>query len=516
MAQVYKAWHTELHRYEALKLLRDSMTHEATIVARFLSEARTAAKLQHPNIATIYSVGDGNGSQPYFTMELIEGRDLGEHLRRHGPLTLDDATPLLQQIAEAIDYAHSLGVIHRDIKPANILLGDLPSGGYTVKLVDFGIARVQAEEAAARLTQTGGIVGTPKYISPEQASEQPVDYRADIYSFGVVAYEMLCGRTPFEGPEPATTMALLMAHVYSEPPTPRDLAPSLSQTTSDALLRSLAKSPEARFSACGEFVRVLTAPRAAEPPTTTSPNIVTAPKAAAVESNATRTAARSPRTIWPLVGAAVFGALTLATVFAVTRLSPTAARIGGGAKPAAITRQNAVLTTPIPASDPKQLTALSEKPATPAPLPATQTPLTPLVNHPETAVPAPILPAPRAATHPAATAAHATATAAKPAVNVTKHSPLPMTAHALPHDRHPRSLTLRRRPRLVKARITGRLTNHRNLAAAWDASYHQEMALANSFRAKGDVVQANAMAQNAEDSRRHAFSAAKPRKRRAR
>ena len=647
VAQVYKAWHTKLHRYEALKLLRDSMSHEATIVARFLSEARTAAKLRHPHIATIYSIGDGDGSQPYFTMEMIEGRDLGEHLRRHGPMTLGEAAPLLHQIAEAIDYAHSVGVIHRDIKPANILLGDWPSGGYTVKLVDFGIARVQAEEAASRITQTGGIVGTPKYISPEQANEQPVDYRTDIYSLGVVAYEMVCGRTPFEGPEPATTMALLMAHVHSAPPAPRDLEPALSQTTNDALLRSLAKSPQDRFSTCGEFVRVLTAPRIAEAaapatlaasaqradPVTVAPAapaprpapmtaataapaprgstttsvpaprgatapaspatrdaIATSAPAASAQRAAPATEARPRRALWALIGAAILGVLVLAAVFARTHMPPrafhgdaethTAATVPRNARtPAATTPRDAhAISPPSPGSHPAAPHVVAAKPAAPKPphvvavkpaaltpsrlLPGKQTApsqpkaaqakriappptkvsvaapaahVTPsMISVPKAApkhvaaVPPkpaahPATPAPKPAAHPAAPAskpvAHAAAPAKhapKPAAHVARRAPRSVTAIASSRNHWRRKPLLRRKWRPLRTRMAGHPRPPRALAAAWESSSRQEMALAHSFHARGDSVQANALAQNAEDSRRHALNVSKTSKRKRR
>ncbi|MEO7717933.1 MAG: protein kinase [Capsulimonas sp.] len=581
VAQVYKAWHMNLQRFEALKLLRDSMAHEETIVARFLSEARTAAKLSHRHIATIYSVGDGNGSRPYFTMELIKGRDLGEHLRRRGPLTLSEAAPLLHQIAEAIDYAHSVGVIHRDIKPANILLEDMNSGGYMVKLVDFGISRVAEEDAAARLTQTGGIVGTPKYISPEQANEQPVDYRSDIYSFGVVAYEMMCGRTPFESSETATAMALLMAHVHNAPPPPRELAPSLSQTTSDALLRCLAKSPGERFSTCGEFVRVLTAPRGAEPsspvigtasPAAPSPPAETkitfsaAPKVTqAVESSAPPAVTNPRRTILTAIGAAAAGALAVCVVFAFTHKAPPPTPIGRKIKaPVISVQRNAtppLLSKPIHAptpvaaqkaapavAPPKVAPRVTAQKVAPPPTPA-KAPMTLLVNHTEAPLPAPVKLAPKnavpsppaptiakvkpavvvkptvaavkpavavvrpavAAVKPTAPAVKPATSAAKPAVRKTAQPHLAIAAAHTPiRNRRVRAAQLRRKSRVQKAHPPARIVKVHTLADAWKASYRKELALSHSFRAKGDLVQANALAQNAEDSRRHATLTPKP------
>ncbi len=149
MAQVYRAWHTGLHRDEALKMLSSQMCHDREFVQRFLNEARTAARLRHPHIATIHAVAAPDAPRPYFTMELIEGGDLADLLSSAGALPPDTALPLIRQIAQALDYAHEQGIIHRDIKPANILLHRDPGGGLQVKLVDFGM-RGRNRTAAVR------------------------------------------------------------------------------------------------------------------------------------------------------------------------------------------------------------------------------------------------------------------------------------------------------------------------------------------------------------------------------
>lgn len=259
MACVYRVWHTGLHRHEALKLLAPHMTYDRVFIERFLMEARTAAGLSFPNIGMLYSVSLPDADIPYFTMELIEGGDLAGMLDERGKLTLDEALPLLVQIAAGLNFAHSRGVIHRDVKPANILLdGDPPNP--IIKIVDFGIARA-LESDATRLTKAGSIVGTPEYMSPEQAgSGAEVSERSDQYSLGVIAYEMLCGQTPFPSKTFESALAMLMCQVREPPPNPLTFAPDLPPYVVDALMKALAKDPADRFESCLAFVGALQQP----------------------------------------------------------------------------------------------------------------------------------------------------------------------------------------------------------------------------------------------------------------
>ena len=255
MAQVYKAWNTGLHRHEAFKVLPPQMTFDRSFVERFLTEARTAASLRHPHIATIHTVSRPNEPQPFFTMELVEGCDLAELLRRRGQLSWTEALPILRQIASALDYAHSHGIIHRDVKPANILLENDGRGGWNVKVVDFGIARAQEAGDGARLTKTGMIVGTPEYMSPEQGgSGLPVDHRTDQYSLGVIAYEVLCGRPPFAVGPNGTAMTVIMAHIRDVPRAPMEQVSALPLDVNNAILKTLAKDPLDRFDSCAAFL----------------------------------------------------------------------------------------------------------------------------------------------------------------------------------------------------------------------------------------------------------------------
>ena len=303
MAEVYKVWHQDLHRHEAMKVLPPALTHDRSFVERFLREARTAAGLHHPNIATVYTVSGADAPQPYFTMELLEGGDLADLIEARGRFSLEQASPILRQIAAALDYAHGRGLMHRDVKPANVML---TASGEThdIKVVDFGLARAQEAQGGTRMTQTGMIVGTPEYMSPEQGgSGAPVDHRTDIYALGVVAYEMLCGEPPFKAARDTSMLAVIMQHVRDAPRPPLELAPSLTKSANAAILRALAKEPEERFGSCGEFIKALEG----------APQSGSVRKPAAVPR--TEAAAGGVKKAGPLVpmllGAALFGGVGL-------------------------------------------------------------------------------------------------------------------------------------------------------------------------------------------------------------
>ena len=271
MADVYKVWNTGLHRYEALKAPKPHFAYDPTFVSRFLTEARTAASLQHPHIATIHTVSDIHASQPFFTMELIDGGDLADLLRQQGRLALPEAISLLRQIAAALDHAHSRGIIHRDVKPANVLLQSDGHSGWTVKVVDFGIARAQEAGGGARLTKTGMIVGTPEYMSPEQGgSGAKVDQRTDVYSLGVMAYEMVCGQPPFSAGPDGSVITVIMSHIRDLPRPPLQQVPGLPVPVNNAILMALAKDPADRFQSCTDFVNALAGNVAVNIPVTPS------------------------------------------------------------------------------------------------------------------------------------------------------------------------------------------------------------------------------------------------------
>ncbi|HYC52131.1 MAG TPA: serine/threonine-protein kinase [Gemmatimonadaceae bacterium] len=238
MSVVYRARDVRLNRLVAIKVLPPELAYDPAVRTRFTREAQTSAQLSHSHIVPIYDVGETEGIA-YFVMGYVTGGNLAALLAREPRQPLDETRRIICEVADALAYAHTRGVIHRDIKPDNILL-DRDTGRAMV--TDFGIAR--AMEGGTRLTQTGIAVGTPTYMSPEQAEGREVDGRSDIYSLGVVGYQMLTGRVPFTA---ASSMALLLKHVTERPRAIAELRPDTPRVLRDAVERSLMKSPEDRW-----------------------------------------------------------------------------------------------------------------------------------------------------------------------------------------------------------------------------------------------------------------------------
>ncbi|HEY2376860.1 MAG TPA: protein kinase [Gemmatimonadaceae bacterium] len=239
MSVVYRALDRRLNRPVAIKVLPPELAHDPAIRTRFTREAQTSAQLSHAHIVPIYDVGEREGLA-YIVMAIVTGGNLAMLLTREPRQPLDEVRRLVAEIADALAYAHLRGVIHRDVKPDNILL-DEASGRAMV--TDFGIAR--AIEASTRLTVTGIAVGTPGYMSPEQAvGDREIDGRSDVYSLGVLGYQMLTGRLPFSA---ANSMALLLKHVSAPPPPVLELRPDAPRALREAIERALAKSPEDRW-----------------------------------------------------------------------------------------------------------------------------------------------------------------------------------------------------------------------------------------------------------------------------
>src|ERR687884_690517 len=241
MADVYLAEDQELGRRVALKLLDDRHASDAQFVERFRREAQSAAGLNHPNIVSIYDRGDAEGTY-YISMEYLDGRTLKELLVRNGPTPIPIAIDYARQILSALAFAHRNGIVHRDIKPHNIVVG--PDG--RLKVTDFGIAR----SGASQMTEAGSIVGTAQYLSPEQARGAPVDPRSDIYSVGVVLYEMLTGKVPFTGDTP---VEIAMKHLSQVPELPSELRPNIPHDLDAVVMRALAKDPEQRYGTAEEM-----------------------------------------------------------------------------------------------------------------------------------------------------------------------------------------------------------------------------------------------------------------------
>jgi len=251
-AVVYKARDTTLDRVVALKVLDLYWAKDPSFVTRFRQEARGAARLRHPNIITVYEAGEAEG-QLFIAMEYVPGRTLQELLEREGALPLERTSSILEQVADALDYAHQQGVIHRDVKPANIMVEDTEHG-QRATLMDFGLVKAMAGSTA--LTSMGTLLGSPEYMAPEQADPEraaEVGPAADRYALGIVAYQMLTGRVPFIGNTPAT----LNAHEHKPVPHPRSLRPELSERAVAALLKMLAKAPGDRYPTATAFVAAL-------------------------------------------------------------------------------------------------------------------------------------------------------------------------------------------------------------------------------------------------------------------
>lgn len=246
MAVVYKAYQPSMERYVAVKVLPQELASEAEFVGRFRQEARLLAGMQHPHILPIFDFGEREGFT-YIVMPYVKSGTLADRMRGE-PLDIEQSTRIVTQIGEALDYAHERGLIHRDIKPSNILLDERGNA----LLTDFGIAKLH--EATAGFTNTGGVIGTPSYMSPEQGQGDTVDNRTDIYSLGVVFFEMVTGRVPFEADTP---IAVVLKHITDPLPSPRELNPSVPLLIERVIARATAKDPERRFRSAQQMVHAL-------------------------------------------------------------------------------------------------------------------------------------------------------------------------------------------------------------------------------------------------------------------
>ena len=252
---VYKAWQDGMERDVAIKILHRQLLADPAMVERFHREARAVARLSHPNIVNVYSTGTTDYDAPFLAMEYIEGQRLDEVMER-GPLPIDRSIRIIRQIVSALADSHAEGVVHRDLKPANVFLVQHRRTPDFVKIVDFGVAMLRGpSEDLNRLTNDGAVCGTPNYIAPEQAHGRRVDQRADLYSVGVLLYEMVTGRVPFEG----SGMAVLLAHVHKPVPPPSTRAPSVGAELEHIILRCLEKDPNLRFQTADELADALDA-----------------------------------------------------------------------------------------------------------------------------------------------------------------------------------------------------------------------------------------------------------------
>ncbi|MDQ3619224.1 MAG: Stk1 family PASTA domain-containing Ser/Thr kinase, partial [Actinomycetota bacterium] len=245
MAEVYRARDELLGREVAVKVLSDKFSRDHSFVERFRREAQSAANLNHPNIASIYDYGDDGGTY-FIVMEYIDGQPLSDVIEADAPLMPERAAEVASDVARALERAHASGLVHRDIKPGNIMMN---SNGQT-KVTDFGIARALTSDGEATMTQTGMVIGTASYLSPEQAQGNPVDPRSDVYALGCVLYEMLTGSAPFTGDSP---LSIAYKHVRENPEPPSHLNPDVPQELDAIVLKAMAKNPDNRFSGAAEM-----------------------------------------------------------------------------------------------------------------------------------------------------------------------------------------------------------------------------------------------------------------------
>jgi serine/threonine protein kinase len=266
MAEVWEAQDQTLGRAVAVKVLHSHLAHDESFLERFRREAIAAARLAHPNVVATYDTGT-DGDVAFIVMELVHGRTLRQVLSDEGPMNPRRVVDIGAQVADALNYAHRAGVIHRDVKPANILLCD----DGRAKVADFGIAKAaieaiedatgagpvpggRAPTSTADLTQSGAIVGTAKYLSPEQVNGEAVDGRSDVYALGVVLYEMVCGRPPYAGD---TDVAVALQHLSGSPLPPRQVRAGIPRSLESVVLRAMAKNPAGRYATAGQLQTAL-------------------------------------------------------------------------------------------------------------------------------------------------------------------------------------------------------------------------------------------------------------------
>ena len=338
MAAVYKAYQPAMDRDVALKVLPRHFATDPQFMGRFQQEARLLAKLQHPHILPVFDFGETDG-YTYIVMPYVESGTL-TNLMHGQPLPLELVRKIISQVGDALDYAHTRGLIHRDVKPSNVLI----DGRGNCLLTDFGLAKIV--EGSLHMTTSGMIMGTPAYMSPEQGLGEKLDARTDIYSLGVILYEVATGRAPYSAETP---MGVVFKHIYDPLPPPRKLDPSLPEALERVILKALAKKTEQRFSTANEMVRAL---QAAIPETVISETISKPEPIPAMERPVEAAGQMTPpqllgqsvlltavgwaaaviiglifRSIHPLLGAAIAGAIgALGISIAWRRIEPSVSR----------------------------------------------------------------------------------------------------------------------------------------------------------------------------------------------
>lgn len=441
MADVFAGVDRPLGRPVAIKRLRPAYAADPAFVERFKREAQAAAAVNHPNVVAIYDWGEQDGTY-YLVMEYVPGSNLSELLSHQGPLPEDQALDLASQIAAGLEAAHRHGLVHRDMKPHNVLVD--PQG--RAKLTDFGIARAASE---VPITESRVVLGSARYIAPEQLQGQEADARSDLYSLGVVLYELLTGQAPFDG---TTTTAILARHLHGTPRPPRQLRPALSAATESIVLKALARDPAQRYQTAADLRRALERARATL--------AATAPVAhSGMLAGATGWLARP----WPRFGVGrdrAWLVLPLALLFplvvggvALLRHWPEASAGGQTAAPGAtlarpdsatsvatLGPQRAIAPLDQPAPTPIPPPTVVALPTPPVPTPAYQSvaasPASPApTNAPETADSGAIAPAPAQDAAASAPAASSAAAPPPPAAAAAAPPAPPVPGHRAPHPK---------------------------------------------------------------------------------
>ncbi|MFF3878003.1 serine/threonine-protein kinase [Streptomyces sp. NPDC001978] len=356
MGEVWRAADQVLGRSVAVKLLR---TEEVTDTERFRLEAQTAARLNHPNVVSVYDFGSHHG-QLYLVMELVDGWSLAQERSLRGTLDPQEAAAIAAQVAAGLSAAHREGVIHRDIKPANVML----TSSHTAKITDFGIARF-TDDAASTLTATGKIIGTADYLAPERALGQPAQPASDVYSLGCVLYQLLTGQPPFQG---ATSLAVVQQHVNAAPIPAAQLRPGVPQLLSDYVMHLLVKDPAHRPSA-EQAADWLTGQERIQSPmepdgTAPMPTPLSAPSPPP-QAAAAHTVHSRPRGRRKLASKVVLGGAGIALFAAAATIG--ASLTSGDESPSSPTSSTPAAVTPAPASEMPTTTVPSAAPSTTAP-----------------------------------------------------------------------------------------------------------------------------------------------------
>jgi serine/threonine-protein kinase len=283
---VYAAEHAVIGKRAAIKVLHRRYSSEPHVVARFLQEARSVNRIRHRGIVDVFAFDVLPDGRQYLVMELLEGTPLESLLNEQGRLALDEAYPILRSVADALDAAHAAGIAHRDLKPANVFVLRERDGSVAAKLLDFGVAKLTDDEGGQHRTATGVAIGTPNYMSPEQCRGKNVDVRTDVYSYGVLMFEVLTGQLPFTG---ESTVDILFKHLNEVPPAPSSVLPALPHELDEPILRAMQKRPAQRPQTAGAALAALAAAaRAAgialpenDPKARTSPGVLAGPAVSA-------------------------------------------------------------------------------------------------------------------------------------------------------------------------------------------------------------------------------------------